>query len=128
MDDQFNQLGYKIKNADLSSIPKKEGGIALWHFDTDFDLKIQNGGRIFKRLLSTEKTEIKQVNSDSLLDFDKDFLRLKNTHTLIGISVTSSSLSLFNGEQMGLKVQSLWVKDYRKKFYCFYGITIQQFR
>jgi phosphotransferase system IIA component len=70
----------------------------LWHFDTDFDFKIQNEGKIFKRLLSTEKTQIKLVNSDSLLDFDKDFLRLKNTHTLIGISITSSSLSLFNGE------------------------------
>lgn len=104
MDYELNQLGFKIKNADLSSIPKKEGGIALWHFDTDFDLKIHNEGKIFKRLLSTEKTDIKLVNSDSLLDFDKDFLRFKNTHTLIGINITSSSLSLFNGEQLGLKV------------------------
>jgi hypothetical protein len=53
---------------------------------------------------------------------------LKQAHTLVGISVSSSQLSLFNGEQVGLKVQSMWMKEGRRKFYFYYGMTIAKFR
>jgi hypothetical protein len=42
--------------------------------------------------------------SESLIDFDKDFTKYKQNYTLIGIHVSNSQLSLFTGEQLGLKV------------------------
>jgi hypothetical protein len=43
-------------------------------------------------------SEIKVLHSDTFTDFDKDFTKLKQNHTLIGISVSSSQLSIFTGE------------------------------
>ena len=62
------------------------------------------------------------------IHFRIHFNRLKQAHTLVGVSVTSSQLSLFNGEQLGLKVQSMWMKEGRRKFYFYYGMTIAKFR
>lgn len=49
-------------------------------------------------------TDIKILNNESFNDFDKDFMKLKQNSTLIGISVSSSQLSIFTGEQLGLKI------------------------
>lgn len=40
-DRKFRELGYRLKNCDLYPNGKREGGIALWHFDTDFELQIK---------------------------------------------------------------------------------------
>ena len=37
---EFNEEGFRLKNCDLYPTPKREGGVALWHIDTDFELKI----------------------------------------------------------------------------------------
>lgn len=97
-DRKFNELGYRLKNCDLYPAPKRDGGIALWHFDTDFELKPLEDSKSFKGIISTEGTDIKHLHHDSFADFDKDFTKLKQHHTLVGLSVTSSQLSLFTGE------------------------------
>lgn len=102
--------------------------MALWHFETDFDLKIKQDSKNFKGLISTEMTEMRVLTAESFTEFDKQFMKFKQHHTLVGVSVSSSQLSIFTGEQLGMKVQSMWMRDCRKKFYFYYGMTIAKFR
>lgn len=92
MNNEMSVQGYSLKNVDFSMIPKSTKGVALWHMDPDLDLKIMQDPKNFKGILQSSQgtAEIRIVNSESLADFDKDFNKLRQTHTLSGIRVTSS--------------------------------------
>jgi hypothetical protein len=79
-------------------LPKEAEGVALWHFETDYPLKIKQDPRNFQGFLQPDRQDIRIINHDSLGDFEKDFTKMKKDHTLLGISVSSSTLSIYTGE------------------------------
>ena len=97
-----------MKSVDVSPLPKSEGGVALWHFETDFRLKIKPDTKNFKSMIQPCRSEVRKICYDSFAEFEKDFTKLKQNHTLIGIHVSSSYLSIYTGEQLGMRIQTLW--------------------
>lgn len=54
----------------------------------------------------------------SFPQFDKTFMRLKQDHTIIGLSIT----------QEPFKIQSLWLHKLGKRFYLYYAMSESKFR
>lgn len=118
--------GFYLKSCDFNPIKGRSDGIALWHFESDSTIETFNDVTSFKSIVATKNSFI--VESDNLPAFEKQFEKLKQSSTLMGISVSPSQLSLFNGQEMGLKVQSLWQKEQPRKFYFYYGLRTSQLR
>lgn len=63
INNELNVQGFGLKNCDANPIPKLSGsGVALWHFDTDIELKIQQEAKNFKGIIATDSSsEIRTV-------------------------------------------------------------------
>ncbi len=77
-------------------------GIAMWHFHTEFSLKLNRNGK-YKDLIAIPETQgYIHKSSNSIADFDRVFRQLKGNHTIIGLFISNSDVS--TGSQTGLKV------------------------
>ena len=109
MNAEMQVQGFYLKSCDFNPIKGRTDGIALWHFESDATIDIFNDATSFKSIVKTTNAFV--LNSDSLQVFEKEFDKQKQSSALMGISVSPSQLSLFNGQEMGLKVQSFWQKQ-----------------
>ena len=68
-------------------------GIAMWHFQTEFSLKLNRNGE-YKNLISVQETQgYIYKSSNSIAEFDRVFRQLKVNHTIIGLYISNSDVS-----------------------------------
>ena len=76
-----------------------------------------------------ESDDTVMIKDTQLSDFERClFPKLRQNNACVALSISSSNVNLYSGEQLGLRVTSVWRRSCRKKFFLYYGMTLGKLR
>lgn len=112
-----------------------QSGVALWQRqDERVPLHVNTENGEYRKVISVPEDEsVKFLNHTGFNDLDVQFKQLKWNHTIVGMYVCNQPVISDETEEIEdfpgpLTVQTLWVHNYKKAFYSYYGMSVETFR